>query len=345
MRANSLIARYLSDRTPDNLSALQRFAEVLARSHRQGRKAPPGPRPKTGVFSDLETERAAVFSRHLARQAEADPDVQRIRDEFFRGGPLDAEQVERLLGSVAARFFPHDFFKDKGIPLLEHEASIVDLPETGKKKRKRKKKDPAERRQAIRIKWGNKRPFSKPFDCAVEAHIMERGTILAIHPKGSRVMPGSVLDEIREVAERLVGIYLWSQVAAQRFVLTGEIPQIHPIVLPPAHGSTRQFAHCPIVLRIQPWVSAGTVSRAYEMIHKKVYGSKRRPISLKNLALFEFVFENPPEGDRTWDDLRLEWNQKHRAWAFKNYRAMRQEFYRYRDVIRFAGDPLRRDRP
>lgn len=341
LRGKGLVQKCLEERGEENLASLLGWADLLARSRGRRRTAPRTRTPKadTALLSEAELERARVYSRHLARLAERDHDVQRIRSEFFGGAPLSEEATTRLLNSVAARYFPHEFFKKRGIPLLEHEASLCDLPTP-----EGEQLGPLETSQVMRISWGNGSPLEEPAGRGLEWRIMQEGTVLAVHPRGRSVMPGCVLDEIREVGLRMVRYYLWDETDAQRFILTGQVPQIPAIGLVPLHASSAHHAHCPIVLRVQPWVRPSAVNAVYRRLQAGMYGSKRRPISRRNLALFEFVFENPPQGRRTWDDLRRMWNKKHRRWAFKNYRAMRQEFYRYRDHIRFAGDFLRRDR-
>ena len=53
------------------------------------------------------------------------PEVLRFRDEVLGGRILAPDETHKLLGSYAARFFPHEWFLKWGIPVVGHTSEIV----------------------------------------------------------------------------------------------------------------------------------------------------------------------------------------------------------------------------
>jgi len=330
LRAKSLVEGYLRSPSDHRLASLVGLADRLARS--KGIQLAAARRRPLEIEvtreDDLEIERVRVFSTYLSRLAEQERQVKRIRHVFFGDTLLSNNQAEKLKASVAARTLPHSLFVAHGIPLLNHEVAIQ-LPDVPAESNNGER-SPA---QVIHITWGNQCVHDERVSFDIDKALRESAHFLL----GKGVLTGSALDDIREACLMLTKMYGWDEVKAAQFLLTGDTPEIPLIGIDVGMAASEEYVHSPIWLRVQPWTSPRTVARIYQRIQKTVFGAKRKAISRKNLALFEFGQRYVHGGGVTWEDLRKEWNCAHSEWAFTNYRAMRQEFERCRKQIAFSG--------
>lgn len=91
------------------------------------------------------------------------------------------------------------------------------------------------------------------------------------------------------------------------------------------------FEHNPLEFVVEPWLSPSTVLRVYRAVQQKIYGRKSAFLSMKNMALFEFVMNHFKPGDKfTWEKARLPWNRRYKKekWKYEDYRHLRRDFLR-----------------
>ena len=91
--------------------------------------------------------------------------------------------------------------------------------------------------------------------------------------------PGSVVDELYDVAEELMEAFDWpSRDAAMLFVLTGEAPMVQPVE---ARWERKQGTHLNphwrIRLTIPPWLPESEVLGAYRQMRRQISGAKNLP--------------------------------------------------------------------
>ena len=201
------------------------------------------------------TARADANSVHMAEAAEKYPGVRRFRDYILGDNwPLTKEQASSFLTSLAAAFFPFEWFEEWNIPFVKHYAAEVKgtyhIQEPGCRvdhrvslyitplhvtKRVRYASDetplPADEEIDAQnvvsyISWESdtgekvRRPYREGLP---RPSIAEAGY--------SWIWPGSVLDSLRGLGERVAKQqYRWDAEDAIWFILTGEAPFVSPVL-------------------------------------------------------------------------------------------------------------------
>jgi hypothetical protein len=148
------------------------------------------------------------------------------------------------------------------------------------------------------------------------------------------VRTDSPLGALRDLGNDLTKRYRgWKRNYATRFVLTGEAPEIRPLVVE-GQGST-------FIMRVEPWISPESVKNAYtrELWFRgwmnEHYGGRkvkrrRRPAD-KNLKLLRFVTDRIDHRGRRPNgrEVAAQWDAAYPDWAYRgNTRRLWRDYKR-----------------
>ena len=140
------------------------------------------------------------------------------------------------------------------------------------------------------------------------------------------VRPGSPLDQLRTLAERLAEAYPWQPAQAASFVLEGLTPLATPFTLHlPQMWQEDRPRRAKLIMEVDLWMPASAVLEAYRRIQRKVLPGHNRPISARSVELVNFVMQHRPS---TWPSLVERWNTEHPRGEYANYRSFRFAFER-----------------
>jgi hypothetical protein len=151
--------------------------------------------------------------------------------------------------------------------------------------------------------------------------------------------PGSVVDELYDVAEELMEAFDWpSRDAAMLFVLTGEAPMVQPVE---ARWERKQGTHLNpqwrIQLTIPPWLPESEVLGAYRQMRRQISGAKNLPKKTTPLEVARFVWKREREEGykkRSWAERREQWGDEHPGNKFKTYNHFRTYFMRGAEAVK-----------
>ena len=141
------------------------------------------------------------------------------------------------------------------------------------------------------------------------------------------VWPDSPLDRLRKLAESLAQSYPWEPEQAAAFVLEGLIPHATPFMLHlPQQWHDGRPRRARLVMKVDLWMPAAEVLRAYREVQRKVLPGHNRPISLGSIELVNFVMgvrTDATDGPVSWVSLFERWNTEHPGRGYANYRSFR----------------------
>jgi hypothetical protein len=103
---------------------------------------------------------------------------------------------------------------------------------------------------------------------------------------------GGTLELLRLLSESLSRKFGWWEAQATVFVLTGQIPLLHPIDAGVQHNLNFPAA-TRIHLTVDPTLAPREVAEAFRRVRVSVLGDRHRDLSEKHLALAEFASEHP----------------------------------------------------
>ncbi len=236
-------------------------------------------------LSPGERARATGFSRAIARRARRRPELERIRIDLFGGRRFTNGEMTNVLSQVGLRHFDFAWFKRNRIPVFDHQSHYVN-PMTHAKQLFLKPNS------HIVLAWATGRrtinlskTHAKFSDCTAKARL----------PVGSvRIKPDSVIGDIQKAAGIFTYGYDWEEPDAIAFIMTGDSPRTDAISVKEPwslSGIKYDHLHFTITLRIEPWVSANSVKRAYQRCRRTFTEKQGPPLSETSLALFDFVEE------------------------------------------------------
>lgn len=272
------------------------------------------------VLSDHEAARARAVSVFLAAQADDDPAVQAARRVVTgtSDATLPQEQAWALLASPAVRYLPKRAFLQHDIPLVGHRAEV--LGDTANDHVARSNQG-----VSLCITWpqGQRVEVVRPPDVSRSGWDNWLTSVEVPDPAGgsSRVIArrGSVLDQLGRWSRELARRYPWRPEQSLWFLLTGEPPEVMPLVVTvtPYHDQT------PPRIRIEadPWVSSETILRTYREVQHRLLGGRSRPTGDRLVTLLAFVATHRLRQERaTWRALLPVWNADHPEWAYGDVR-------------------------
>jgi hypothetical protein len=305
-------------------------------------------------LSEYEKERQRAFAEILARLASKEKEVIEFRRDFLGGALLTREQAHNFLESPATRYFGLDFFEAWEIPLIKHQAEIVEYDEgLGKSE--------IDHRVSVRVdppgtvKSAQYAPHWVPAigDGTIRkvCSYSDREHTQAKHPNEhpltyrdregfkARVYPWpfSVLDELRRRCNRLARLYSWEEEDMVWVFLTGEAPSLPALKLRVKYTQSGPR----ITLTAVSWISAEAVKRNVEKSQKQILVKNPRELPSRSLAVLRFVEKvKRTEGERPpWSDLLSQWNRDHPQWSYRSWRGFAQTYRRTLDNV--AHSPVR----
>jgi hypothetical protein len=131
-----------------------------------------------------------------------------------------------------------------------------------------------------------------------------------------------VLEDLRQLSERLSTQYGWTVAQATTFVLTDEAPSISAITYGLKERELPSLTR--IMLDIDPTLSPKEVGEFYRRIRQEVLGARHRDMTEKHLQLAIFAATRPD--GVTWAKRMDEWNNTH------------PDEWNYEDSAQFAHD-------
>jgi hypothetical protein len=318
---------------------LQHLLEALSSLHRTARLLSGGSQPLGRQVVDLrlrldaaEARRTRTFERALATSAGVEqPRVIAFREAVLGGRLLTREQARAFVSSPAAQALPRATFEAEGIPFLDHVAHYREAAATpdGAAWQVMVEVDPPG--AVYSVSSGQIEESGAGATAFSTAVLREHGG-----RQEAQVLPGSLLDDLRELAGWLGVRYPWKETDAAWFVLTGLPPRVEPLKCRADIRRHRHYSRATITLEVEPWVSGETVERAYRFCQQQLLkGPERagdnRKVSDKSLAVFDFVVEQIDDRGQvpSWPKLLAIWNRTHSAdWQFDRADHLRQAFFR-----------------
>ena len=297
-------------------------------------------------MSEYEKLYASALASHLAGLADKDWDVGMIRDRLLGGKVISARKAKKLIQSPAAQMMRHADFEKAKIPILGHSASTQVVPNI---LRLNVEEDQwikfffkiGSRSQTVNYRRTTHYNTPNTAKLAVPISLADSTACAWI-----RIWRGSILDEVRIVAERLQKHYGFRVQEATGFLLTGTPASFKPLVATSKGraGSpllnTRRFGDeftymwDKLYLEISPWMSNRAVLSALQDFRKQSLGKRdlRRP-HLRSIKVLRFVSDAARKsgGGLDWPDLLRSWNKSMTArpkWRFQSSATMKENYQR-----------------
>jgi hypothetical protein len=302
---------------------------------------------------DYEKERAEILGEYLAFRGMLHPLVRLFREKVLDGETLTPEQAYALVDSPAANRFPISRFEKEGIPVVGHTAEFIEHGVILKKTRMDKFIEyeyiyvdpPGEFFRAhlpvsvayedLEYLWF--RGYQRTSNDSAYSSIRCRSEYTS-----TPVYPGSVLDNLRQLSQRLVAEYgrCWDEAQAAWFVLTDEPVAPRAITATYKDHGNEHFIHGTITLTVEPWVPSETVVKFYQRLQIDMLERKPRAPERRNLALFKFMTRQSKELLLGWEsqgetpalpssrELMERWNRENPDQSYTNESRFRRDFHR-----------------
>jgi hypothetical protein len=291
--------------------------------------------------------RSHVATEAMALAAAREPQVKKFRRRYLGGTPCSLAEARQLLTSTAAGTLSAGYFEKRGIPLLGHTATVLD-------RQQHINKGTAQLALNLRIDWDGGTDL-QPFSWEERFGFDRRDRVLSWMDEDEElhevdVWPGTVLDWLRQVSERLARWYAWEPAQAVWFVLTDEPPVRSPLEASITIRSYPALNGSRVTLSVEPWMPADIVEQSFRAIQRDLLGKENRPLSARNLALFRFDLaqdrevERMPEGQRvrlTWKERMARWNQEHPTECYTEERLFARDVNRARRAVLLHNYRLR----
>jgi len=145
---------------------------------------------------------------------------------------------------------------------------------------------------------------------------------------------GGVLEELRELSERLARQFGWVPMQATLFILTDQVPTI-PLVHVRTEASSSRPACTRIILDVDPTASPNLVAERYRQHRRELFQRRVRGLGRRHLKLAAFVAEHL--GEPVWPKLFEEWNRKHRKWKYQRRNIFKRDCLRARMRVLTLG--------
>jgi hypothetical protein len=152
---------------------------------------------------------------------------------------------------------------------------------------------------------------------------------------------GSLLERLHNLSEKLRSELFpsWSIAEASWLVLTGKVREVPPCLVGEIESLSNEHLTRKVVkLRVEPWIAADTVLRAYQFLQALTLGRRPRAVSERNLAMVRFVMKQlrtlvtTPLQEQP-GSIRVSWRKLMDSWNREN-----EESWRYDDERRFYRD-------
>ena len=302
----------------EKAKAVNRFTdEVLALLEATGRG--PKSRQSPPMLTAQQRQRAAdhqtVVAILLAREAAADSAVVDFRARILAGKLLTSDAVEAWLTSrEAADGKPTVWLQDVVVPAgyeLRGSRAVFTVPPL-----------------AVTAEHPG-RPTTRMLACALPG----RPTVAVL------TKAGGVLEELRQLSQRLAREFNWSATQSTHFILTGEVPSVPLIQVSIGYSSSRP-ACTRIGLEVDPTASPQLVAERYRQARREVFFRRVRALSVRHLKLAAFAAER--QDGKSWQALLSEWNRKHPTWKYWRRNNFKRDCRRAQMRLLTLGQPHRR---
>lgn len=227
----------------------------------------------------------------------------RLGDRLLQQGEI-TEWIETRAGER-----PDDIAGFVLVPITAAEDATMKLPDAGR------------RWMTMSLEAGERRVMGTSWPYFIE--YPAAGAVARLH-----VAPNTVIDELRQLSERLSAAHPWQRAQATAFVLTGAIPIAQLFRMTGSIGS-----HDPrYSVEVDARVPVDMISKACLATQRSLLGRRKRLPRERGINLAVMDLENPGISDGAL--LRL-FNETYPASAFgDDLRAMRQA---RRDTLRCLG--------
>jgi hypothetical protein len=266
--------------------------------------------PETPPADSYEQRRGRASSRALVDVAGSTKIVETFRDGALEGRLLTREEAEAFVASPALAVFSRKKLEGWGVPFVGHTARrILDPPA-----HVRRTADSRHfLRELVAIDPGGLEVEGLIPLQSVERHRLDlkfpdRNGV----PRPSRIWRGSVLAELKELADRLAKRYGWTEAEAAAVVLTGAEPWVPGVRVKSWAGGFGDFERATITVEAEAWVSEDAIARAFRE-HRALFTERRIRRAEHQTEVFTFVESARASATarRTWSHLAKEWNRTH----------------------------------
>jgi hypothetical protein len=145
---------------------------------------------------------------------------------------------------------------------------------------------------------------------------------------------GGVLEELRELSQRLARRFGWNPLQAVLFILTGAIPSV-PLVRVTSAPSASRPGFTRVILDVDPTASPSLVAEQYRQHRLDVFPRRVRALSRRHLELAALVAQRP--GEASWPELFEEWNRRHPKWRYQRKNNFKRDCLRARMRVLTLG--------
>jgi len=259
------------------------------------------------------SDHQTVLAILLARDAAREKVVREFRERALGGQVLPLERVEDWLTKQAAKDGePTVWLQDVAVP-SGHE--ILRVPHRWE----------VFTRPALSISARHPaRASSRSLVCAR----------LGAPPLAFITRSGGVLEELREIGQRLARQFGWAPMQATLFILTDQVPTV-PLVHVRTEISSSRPACTRIVFDVDPTARPNLVAERYRQYRQDLFPRNVRALSRRHLKLAVFVAEH--SGANLWPELFVEWNRKHPDWKYQRRNNFKRDCLRARRQILTLG--------
>jgi hypothetical protein len=275
---------------------------------RPPRRVPAYTAPEALVAQD-ESRRSdvmSVVSENLATTSEL---VMQFRGRYLGGVVASPAEAIRFVASPVFALLSRYAIEGAGMPTSGLRSKEIPLPQLNRAWEQQLPNGQTiyARRHLLRCEWGEGEKRELDFYVPFEGGQLEPSRTLKWFRPGldaaaeTSCLPGSVLDDLRNVAENVAWKLWWREPAAVWFVLTGEVPRSQALSVEITSRVSKEITQARIILQVPPWVSPPTVARVYANARRWTLGRRPRRREIAGLELFAHAFGRRAKADpETW---------------------------------------------
>jgi hypothetical protein len=162
--------------------------------------------------------------------------------------------------------------------------------------------------------------------------------------------PDSDLQRLHDLGNKLQDDLFpeWTEADAAWVIVTGEVREVPWCLVGDIEDFSNSYlTYTKVRLEVEPWITAETVTRAYQYLQHLVLGRRPRAFSEKNMTMARFVMRqirnllshgSDDEGSQeiSWRVIVRLWNQTYPQWSYRDEWQFYQDVHR---VIRAVARP------
>lgn len=192
--------------------------------------------------------------------------------------------------------------------------------------------------------WAKVRRFRHVYLGSTDAKLTEAEAASWLFGDGMEMM--TARQDMSEISRLLSRAYRWRTREANWFLLTGDVPFVHPISISVSQTRHRDFPSylnkCyqlpgyafdvgtgEIIVTVEPWVDAETVSQEFREVQRQILGGDNRKTTTKVLEAVRFVVRRLKENRVIWSKLQAEWNRTHPELRYNSRGGLSKAFRRF----------------